>query len=1343
MNKIKTLASALVLAGLSAFGATTPTSEKNAIELKPSSTAVKTAAVTLYKEADDRPYVCYYKMTLKKGQAYTVWLEGMSDASVKIRAAYPEEDFSKLPPIAEFEKTPCGDEVRYIVSGKEWAMDVGDFDWDDDWGDDWGDDWDDDWGGEDLDWGKTPDSWTYYIVVEGNKDKTATLNYVMAKKLPVGIKENPLVIEPTTTETAKKLEFKGKEYFLKAKLKAGQRYCFGCYTGTKANQLKIAGLSKGTLATYAAWNATYNQAVQYVPDADYTCTFKVTSTAGLGATGKLKFKVDPMRKIADHPVKATLTAGKCVNCTPGYMNDPKSGFFDRIVDEYLYKFKAEAGKNYVVVATNAIKDIAIYLYDTKGNVIASNTSSGMGSKNVRVAIPAPSAKTLYYIGVCENQPLLKEKAPSYNNVKLMVREVAKTTGSTIVLAPAPYNKSEKPVKVDLNGSATATLGESLWYAKYKFNGRKGVTYIFQTKAVKSVTTSEKLSYKAYNNSSKKVAVEGTGGLGDTFRFTADANALYCIEIQPAAGRALDFYPFKLHSLGFISGKTCGSLTVNFEGAEGSWTIDSETVKYKSGETVILPVGKKTVKFTAVSGCTTPANRTVTISSNKQSQLNDNYYKDKWDPKDDAGKGATAWEVKDAKTYQKGHSLWKDDEKDYFSIVAKEGYYYTIKIYDHKSDQVFDVKREDGKMFAKGVSGTVKRLQLPVSDKKYFVIVRHANGEKGGTYNLMAYYEKVGVVRFAAESVTVKDMDTSVKLSVKRSGGTGALKVKYATANGTAKAEDQYVKQTGYIEWKDGETATKTVTITLIPKMLPIKGGNLDFALKLTDAADGKCLPASFPKGATSTKATVTIKNTATSKNAAAAYKTVYTDTTATVKEPEVAPLRGGTFYGVIRENGGALSRGAYEFAAITFTGTSGAKALEDKLSAKVKIADTTYTMALGDGERAWDGSLPEGGYYKTLRKVKRVAGSVCTNELKITVSSGKTKNYDWLDGFCRVELKMHFASADGKSVEVGTYSGELYRRNDKVEKYLVKAFLFDGYYTVSILPGQVLGTDGSEADAGVPAGNGYLTVAVSNKGKATIAGKLANNTAVSLSATACGIVRDENSFSKNLAMIIPVHVSDATSCLAGNIRLFMQEDKDHPDGKGYRIVADSSELMVWNIDKANLTYDAKQGWRMDLVPVGGWYDKLVNLQAYYNDHAKKFVGKTPDSGFPRELLESGYEYVTDAARMPRAASIGLVGDTFKVSGENPCKVNVTFTRATGVTSGSLILLAQDESGNEKSVGSFKHYGVLTIDRDDCDGGKKPLADSILDTGFMIKAIDVGGRTWKYSAPFSIKATSWK
>ena len=1335
-KSIKVLTAALALAGATAYGAKNPVSEKYALELKPTSKA-QTAAVKLYKEAAGQPYVCYYKMTLKKGKAYTIWLTKESDASVKIRSAYPAEDFSKLAPIAEFVKTPCGDETRYVVSGKEWAMDIGDFDWDDDWGGDWGGDW----GDEDLDWGKTPDSWTYYIIVEGKKGATATLNYIMANDVPTGVEANPLVIKPTATEASKKLAFKGKEYFVELKVKAGQRYYFGCASGKKANQLTIEDMYGGAFATYEAWSAKYNQAIQYVPETDGTLRFKVISTAGSGATGKLRFKVESARAIGKHKLTATLKAGKTVTCKPGYLNKPGSGYFDDIADECLYKFTAAKGKDYIVKTASVTRDLVLYLYDSKGKVIASNTSSGMGSKNVRVAIPAPKAKTVYYIGVCENLPVLNPPAPAYKKIKLAVKAVAKTTVGTIPLAPAPYTQSVSPDKVDKNGSDTVTLGESVWYVKFKLNGRKSVSYVFQPKAVKSVETTEKLAYKVYNSSTKKVAVSGTIGLGEAFSFKADATATYGVQISPEAGQGLDFHPFKLHSIGFISGKKCGSLTVKTEGASGAWALDSESVKYASGDSVILPTGKKTVRFGAVSGYSTPAKRAVTISSKKQSQLTV-YYNDKWDPKDDKVKGATAWKLTTKKTYQKKHTLWADDAKDYYSFTVTEGYYYSFKIYGHKGDQVFDVKRADGKTYAKGVSTYVKRLMLPASKQKYYVIVRHASSATGGAYNLLGYCEKVGTVQFKTSAVTVKDTDTSVKLTVTRSAGKGALRVKYATADGTAKADDQFVKQSGYIEWKDGDKAAKTVTIKLIPKMLPVKGAKLDFTVKLADAATGKYLKASFPKGASSDKATVTITNTGTFKSAAAAYKSVYTDKAATVKESEVAPFRSGTFYGVIRENGGALSRGASELATVRFTVSAGKTEAEDTLSAKVKIADTVLTMAPGAGEPAWD-EVAGQVCRKTFREVKTVCGQVCSNEMTIVVSGGDTTGSGWRTGVCEVTLKRHFASADGQSVEVGTYSGDLYRWNDKVADYLKKEFLFDGYYTVSLIPGQVLGTDRAAADSGVPMGHGYLTVSVGNTGKAKVAGLLADGSEVSLSATACGVVADANSYSKKLAMVIPIHQSDASSCFGGNIRLLMQEDKDHPDGKGYRIVADTSELLVWNVDSSNLTYEAKQGWRMDVYPVGGWYDKLANLQAYYNDHAKKFAVGAPITGFPKELLKSGYSYVTDPARLPGATEIDLVSDAFKVTGANPCSVKVAFTRATGVTSGTLKLLSANAKGKEKSVGVFNHYGVLTIDRDDCDGLEKPLADEVLDTGFMIRDVSVGGRIWKYSAPFSILATDWK
>ena len=66
--------------------------EKNATSLSVSS-SVKTKKVTLVRKTEDGKnykYLRYYKMTLKKGNAYTVWLTGddATNGAVRIRACY-------------------------------------------------------------------------------------------------------------------------------------------------------------------------------------------------------------------------------------------------------------------------------------------------------------------------------------------------------------------------------------------------------------------------------------------------------------------------------------------------------------------------------------------------------------------------------------------------------------------------------------------------------------------------------------------------------------------------------------------------------------------------------------------------------------------------------------------------------------------------------------------------------------------------------------------------------------------------------------------------------------------------------------------------------------------------------------------------------------------------------------------------------------------------------------------------------------------------------------------------------------------------------------------------------
>ena len=152
----------LFLAG-SGYGAT-PKKEKYAINLSPTS-KLRTKKVQLYKTKDEdgkTTYRCYYKLTAKKGQAYTVWLteKNSSNAKIRIRTAYGQDAISYLcgdkptadckkrawnvdEPLARFEDIDCGVETRWLMSGKEWANEWAD-DWDttawtemiadDDWG---------------------------------------------------------------------------------------------------------------------------------------------------------------------------------------------------------------------------------------------------------------------------------------------------------------------------------------------------------------------------------------------------------------------------------------------------------------------------------------------------------------------------------------------------------------------------------------------------------------------------------------------------------------------------------------------------------------------------------------------------------------------------------------------------------------------------------------------------------------------------------------------------------------------------------------------------------------------------------------------------------------------------------------------------------------------------------------------------------------------------------------------------------------------------------------------------------------------------------------------------------
>ena len=74
----------------------------------------------------------------------------------------------------------------------------------------------------------------------------------------------------------------------------------------------------------------------------------------------------------------------------------------------------------------------------------------------------------------------------------------------------------------------------------------------------------------------------------------------------------------------------------------------------------------------------------------------------------------------------------------------------------------------------------------------------------------------GKAEFSVEAIQTLEIDNSLTINVNRSGGVqGNLNVDYALVSDSATENDDFQMQAGSIEWADGESATKTIEISII------------------------------------------------------------------------------------------------------------------------------------------------------------------------------------------------------------------------------------------------------------------------------------------------------------------------------------------------------------------------------------------------------------------------------------------------------------------------------------------------------------------------------------------------
>lgn len=1357
---MKRLWTVILCAGLFAplHAATKGSCESEAVSIDMSS-AGATRTVTLVaeyeKDEDGAAYnpnsgVYYFKTTLKRLNAYTIWTEGLTtndEIQVWAYAKDPKSDDDDGSSADFDEIDEIGGNQRLIMYADNWYIDEEDK--------------------KDSD----PKEWTYYITLTGEPGQTVTINFQKGVVIPIGREERPRSITPGTAVSKIESQLQlGGEYYFRARLTGGRLYWFGTSGGTTNNimSINVQSADSDSEESAEADVTIYNDAafdgdegncgVWVVPDETDTFTILVD---GMGdselAPFGLSYKLVPSRTVKDHPSTA-LTTENGFECEfqAGRQNALELGFYDLIIDESLFRFTVEKGSRYLVATEGASTNLLMRVYDAKGNVVAENTGDGEGF-NVRCAFEATASGT-YYAGVCQNLTDEFNEECAYTTARIRVSDASPVEGSpdaweprdsatagATPLSPLPGKASDAPEAIDVKGNGPHAFDATDWTDVFMIAGRKGITYALRAAFVAPTFTSNTLRAEVFTlSSSKEKAVAFSGDVNPEsdapLSFTATANTTYYIRLTVAQGHGLEYPPYRLHALAYSSaGAALGILTVNTWGATaGAFSLGSETVKYPGGNSVLVS-GTQQVKFAAVKGFTTPAAQTVTVAPGTEPTVVEAYYRDTFDPKDDTPKGATGWALKNVETTF-ARTLWGEDPEDSFSFTTKDGQYYDFALRDIAGDAVFtitnataDADHPDG-VFADRVT-SVSHLVLPATKTKYYLTVSHGTAERtGGAYTLAGFLANVGTIAFAKAAVSAKETAASVAVQVKRTAKDGRVRVKYGTVAGTARPGVDYIAQNGILEWAANDNKPKTITVKLIPDLLPVYEGDKTFAVELRPMDDEELEDDEYPATLAGDTCTVTLKEASKVGTTAEMAYAKKAPKLAKVKTEQVG-LGTGMFFGVLAEDGCALTNGFPKYASITFTASAANPA---KLSAKVSLAGKTYTFTA----KGWD-VADEFGCEKEFALAQKVNGVTYTNTLRIAIASGATGNAgEWLRAGGEVELEMNVPDANGKGVQDGIrYLGNLYRQNAKIQDYFAAVTNFTGYYTVALAPDAWIGS-------GVPAGNGYLTLTIDNKGTVKAAGVLADgSTKVALSVPAAAI-RPDAASANGYSLHVPLFFAKKPCCFGGELRLFAREDGT--------VVVDSASLLGWYNDNAALTYDNADGFVIELTPVGGWYDQVINLQAHYLNYALE-IGTADSAEFPSEAVPDGYVLSEDA--LLNGLPVDVLGDKISTAKKvqvkngklidlatsvNPCNVQVKFARATGLVTGSFsVWTVSDDGLRQKEVKGLKHAGVLLLARDDA----APIADEIVSAGYFTQQVTVTDenpdtgkvtkRKWTFSAPFNV------
>ena len=825
----------------------------------------------------------YLKISCTKGKTYSVWTSGLTEddgIGLSIDDLGTHDWNDKHMCYTSFQDI-TGD---YNYRGYDYYLAI-DGEWDED----------------------DPKTSSFIICITGEIGQSVTVSFKEGLEIPpttFGTEDNPKPLGAVSGDKVVADSLIDGSYYFTANLTLGNKYKFWTTGGTEENSLGVSVVSGTAEADEPETRdivdgiGEFDQGIIVIPS--YSGMHSVI-VDGFDGRFTLHYGMVAARAPKDHPVVAALSKNDIAagfaddDCEPGHRNDPNSGCFDQVIDQTLYKVTLAKGATYAFATEYAEVPLVMEVYDAKGTVLASCKGGTTRSEfDCALSFVCP-ADGDYWVGVCEDLADDEEDEPSWYTVSFTARLVTPgldglfddwDAGDDVYTGATGL----KPGMGEFVDHGPHTLGAADLVDFYRIDARVGLSY--ELKAVvddESEVYDErmadfKLKATIYTPNKKEFG-SPIDDLVAGGSFTAAANESYYVAVSVDGGEGLDYGPYTLQSKATGAGGL-GMLTVNIGGAsfaEGAtWKINAARgaaaePQYPGGASVYLAAGDYTLTFSTVKDWTAPADATVTVTANGAT-TKDFKYCDVYDvPGNDAvagdgsrtGKKVTVLKPA-AKEASVSRSLWSDDEADWYKVAVSASTYYRFALANDAAlgDAEITVYRKNGEDVV--ARGTDVEFLCREAKADYWVCVGHATGARVDSRYLMSYSSTaVGAVAFKGD-VSVKDTSTSVALAVKRTGGKeGRVRVRYSTFAGTAKPGVNYEPQSGFLEWADGDSKDKTVTVALIPDLVAKWQPDRAFTVQLATVAvdeleDDEIVPAiGSPSVANVTIAEATKKNTGT------------------------------------------------------------------------------------------------------------------------------------------------------------------------------------------------------------------------------------------------------------------------------------------------------------------------------------------------------------------------------------------------------------------------------------------------------------------------------------------------